>query len=125
MGILYDTSVVWRAAISRAGNIVGRLVLALPVRDLTTGYRAVRRKVLESIPLSEDGFTIQLESVAKAAAAGFRIVEVPITLETRRHGESHMNYTLGLFADYFRLLMRCRRWIREGRTTLLVPERGE
>jgi len=112
----------WRAAISRAGNIVGRLVLALPVRDLTTGYRAVRRKVLESIPLSEDGFTIQLESVAKAAAAGFRIVEVPITLETRRHGESHMNYTLGLFADYFRLLMRCRRWIREGRTAVLAGD---
>lgn len=113
----------WRAAISRAGNVVGRLVLALPVRDLTTGYRAMRRTVLESVALSEDGFTIQLESVVKAAAAGFRLAEVPITLETRRHGESHMNYTVGLFADYFRLLMNCRRWIREGRTSVLAAER--
>ena len=114
---------VWRAEISRAGNVLGRLVLALPVRDLTTGYRAMRRTVLESVALGEDGFTIQLESVVKAAAAGFRLAEVPITLETRRHGESHMNYTLRLFADYYRLLMKCRRWIREGRPAALVAER--
>jgi len=115
----------WRAEISRAGNVLGRLVLALPVRDLTTGYRAMRRRVLESVSLGEDNFTIQLESVVKAAAAGFRVVEVPITLGTRRHGQSHMNYTLGLFVDYFRLLMKCRRWIREGRSAVLAEQSGQ
>ena len=114
---------LWRAAISRAGNLVGRFVLALPVSDLTTGYRAIRRSVLESIALGEDGFTIQLESVVKAAAAGFQIVEVPITLGTRRHGESHMRYTVDLLLNYYRLLMKCRRWMREGRAAVPVEQR--
>ena len=114
---------LWRAAISRAGNLFGRFMLALPVTDLTTGYRAIRRRVLESIALGEDGFTIQLESVVKAAAAGFQIVEVPITLGTRRHGESHMRYTAGLLLNYYRLLMKCRRWMREGRAAVPVEQR--
>jgi dolichol-phosphate mannosyltransferase len=114
---------LWRAAISRAGNLFGRFVLAIPVTDLTTGYRAMRRTVLESIALGEDGFTIQLESVAKAAAAGFQIAEVPITLGTRHHGESHMRYTAGLLVNYYRLLMKCRRWMREGRAAVPVEQR--
>jgi dolichol-phosphate mannosyltransferase len=103
---------LWRVLVSRAGNSFGRTVLGLPARDLTTGYRAMRREVLESIVLGEDGFTIQLESVAKAYAAGFTIVEVPILLGTRRHGRSHMNYNAALFRDYWRLLMACRGRLR-------------
>lgn len=106
---------IWRAAISRAGNLFGRLVLRIPIRDLTTGYRAMRRQVLEAVTLGEDGFTIQLEAIVKAYALGFRIVEVPIVLETRRFGASHMRYSFSLFRDYYRLLMRCRQWLREGR----------
>ena len=104
---------LWRVAISRAGNGFGRRVLRLPMRDLTTGYRAIRRRVLESVVLGEDGFTIQLESVVKAYAAGYKIVEVPIVLGTRRYGRSSMSYTAQLFRDYWRLLMACRRWLRE------------
>ena len=106
----------WRVAISHAGNAFGRIVLRVPFRDLTTGYRAVRRGVLETVALGTDGFAIQLESVVKAAAAGFRVVEVPITLETRRHGESHMRYTPALIRDYWVLLLACRRWLRHGRS---------
>jgi dolichol-phosphate mannosyltransferase len=105
----------WRAAISRAGNAVGRAVLGMRVRDLTTGYRAARRRVLDAITLTEDGFTIQLEAVVKAHAAGFRIIEVPIILSTRRHGTSHMFYSPALFVRYYRLLMKCRGWVREAR----------
>ena len=103
---------LWRALISRIGNQFGRSVLGLHVTDLTTGYRAVRLRVLDALALGEDGFTIQLESVVKAHAAGFAIVEVPIVLGTRKHGTSHMNYTPRLFADYWRLLMASRRWLR-------------
>ena len=71
----------------------------------------MRRRVLDVIVLGEDGFTIQLESVIKAYAAGFRVAEVPIMLGTRLHGTSHMNYNPRLFRDYFRLLQSCRRWV--------------
>ena len=90
-------------------------MLGVPFRDLTTGYRAIRREVLQNVQLGEDGFTIQLESVIRAHAAGFRVAEVPIVLGTRRHGESHMSYSAQLFKDYWRLLMSCRGWIKEGR----------
>ena len=103
----------WRAFISRVGNAFGRRLLRLPIRDLTTGFRAMRCAVLETIVLGQDGFAIQLESVVKAYAAGFKIVEVPIVLRTRRHGTSHMSYSARLFADYWRLLMSCRRWLRQ------------
>ena len=102
---------LWRTSISRAGNSFGRRLLGLPFRDLTTGFRAMRRRVLDVIVLGEDGFTIQLESVIKAYAAGFRVTEVPIILGTRLHGTSHMNYNPRLFRDYFRLLQSCRRWV--------------
>lgn len=105
----------WRVLISRTGNLVGRTVLGLRPRDLTTGYRAFRREVLELLPLEEDSFAIQLEAVVKASAAGYRVVEVPIVLGTRKHGASHMNYSAKLFATYFRLLLKCRRWLSEGR----------
>jgi dolichol-phosphate mannosyltransferase len=104
---------LWRVALSRAGNAFGRSVLGVPFHDLTTGYRAFRSEVLRAIRLGEDGFTIQLESVIRAHAAGFRVVEVPIVLGTRRHGESNMHYSMALFKGYWRLLMDCRRWLRE------------
>lgn len=103
----------WRVLISDLGNRFGRLALGVPFRDLTTGYRAIRRDVLTDIQLGEDGFTIQLEAVIRAHAAGYRVVEVPIRLGTRRHGESHMTYSLALFQSYWRLLRSCRRWMRE------------
>lgn len=106
---------LWRRTISRLGNEFGRVVLRVPFRDLTTGYRAVRREVLERIRLGEDGFTIQLESVIRAHAAGYRVAEAPIVLGTRRHGESHMSYNVQLFKDYWRLLRSCRRWLNEAR----------
>jgi len=103
---------LWRRLVSRLGNRFGRRVLGLALTDLTTGYRAMRTRVFDALTLGEDGFTIQLESVVKAHAAGFRIVEVPIVLGTRKHGKSHMSYTPRLFTDYWRLLMSSRRWLR-------------
>jgi dolichol-phosphate mannosyltransferase len=111
----------WRVAISRMGNLFGRIMLGIKVRDMTTGYRAVARRVLDCLTLTEDNFTIQLEAVVKAAAAGFTIVEVPIILSTRRHGASHMYYSPELFATYCRLLLRCRQWLREGGTVGRCP----
>jgi dolichol-phosphate mannosyltransferase len=106
----------WRVAVSKLGNSFGRLVLGMPVRDMTTGYRAMRRTVLEALTLTENNFTVQLEAIVKAFAAGFRIAEEPIILSTRRHGVSHMYYSPALFAGYWRLLLKCRQWLRDGRS---------
>jgi dolichol-phosphate mannosyltransferase len=103
----------WRVWISQAGNVIGRHYLGVGVRDLTSGFRAFRIEALKGIRLGEEGFTIQLESLIKAIAHGASVVEVPIILGVRVHGESHMAYSAGLFRDYWQLLLSCKRWLRD------------
>jgi dolichol-phosphate mannosyltransferase len=106
---------LWRVAISRGANTLGRRLLRLPTRDLTTGYRALGRRALDRLRFGENSFAIQLEVAASAAVSGLRIVEVPIVLEVRRHGTSHMRYTPRLFLNYWRVLRRCRQELRDCR----------
>jgi glycosyltransferase involved in cell wall biosynthesis len=95
-----------RAAISQVGNTVGRLLMAVPVLDMTSGYRAYRREVLEAIDLREPGFGIQLEAAVLAQQAGFRLAEVPIVLRVRAHGYSKMVYNRAFWQSYLQLFVR-------------------
>ena len=70
-----------RQALSRAGNAYARGVLGLPWRDLTGGFKAFRAEVLRAVPLGAvraRGYAFQVELTWRAAAAGARVVEVPI-----------------------------------------------
>jgi len=83
-----------RKAISRGGSTYARLLLGLPVQDLTGGFKCFRREVLESIPLgsvSSRGYAFQVEMTYRAAQAGFTIVEIPICFHERRAGASKMS----------------------------------
>ena len=83
-----------RAALSRAGNAYTRMLLGIPVRDATGGYRAYRREVLERIDLggvASAGYCFQVDLLWRAYGAGFRIVEVPIRFVERVHGTSKMS----------------------------------
>jgi dolichol-phosphate mannosyltransferase len=95
-----------RRAISVVGNRVARRLLGVPVGDLTSGFRAARIAVLRTITLQEHGFGIQMEGSVKAYRAGFRVVEVPITLGVRKSGYSKMAYTRSFWLGYGRLLAR-------------------
>lgn len=83
-----------RKAISRGGSTYSRILLGLPVRDLTGGFKCFRREVLEAIPLgsiSSRGYAFQVELTYRAAQAGFRIAEIPIVFHERRAGASKMS----------------------------------
>ena len=83
-----------RELLSRGGNAYARLLLRLPVRDATGGFRAYRRQVLEAIPLgavASAGYCFQVDVLLRAWRAGFRVVEVPITFVERVAGVSKMN----------------------------------
>jgi dolichol-phosphate mannosyltransferase len=80
-----------REAISRGGNLYARLLLGIPVRDATGGFRAFRRTTLESLDLAEVrsiGYCFQTDLVWRATQAGLRVVEVPIAFVERVRGES-------------------------------------
>jgi dolichol-phosphate mannosyltransferase len=82
-----------RRAVSTAGSWYARLVLGLPFRDLTGGFKCFRREVLERIDLdsvSSLGYAFQIETTFRAVRAGFRVVEVPITFTDREVGGSKM-----------------------------------
>ena len=79
---------------SRVGSAYAQVALGLPYRDLTGGYKVIRREVLESIDLgstASHGYAFQVELTYRAARAGFRIEEVPIQFRDRRAGNSKMS----------------------------------
>jgi dolichol-phosphate mannosyltransferase len=83
-----------RELISRGGNLYARLALGVPLRDITGGYRAFRREVLEGIDyagVASQGYCFQVDLAWRALRAGFRVVEVPISFADRERGESKMD----------------------------------
>jgi dolichol-phosphate mannosyltransferase len=82
-----------RRVVSRAGSWYARLVLGLPFRDLTGGFKCFRREVLERIDLdslNSLGYAFQIETTYRAVRAGFRVVEIPIAFTDRETGGSKM-----------------------------------
>jgi dolichol-phosphate mannosyltransferase len=82
-----------RRTISRWGSRYARAVLGMRVHDMTSGFKCWRRGALEGIDLASvgsHGYAFQVEMTYRADAAGFTVVEVPITFRDRRVGESKM-----------------------------------
>lgn len=86
-----------RQWLSRGGNLYCRFALGVALRDITGGYRAYRRCVLEKLTLDEvasQGYCFQVDLAWRAARAGFRVLEVPITFTERALGQSKMSGTI-------------------------------
>lgn len=84
---------LFRRLISRGGGFYARLLLTLDIRDLTAGFVAWRREVLQSLDLDAvdaSGYVFQIELKYRAHRQGFRILEVPIVFPDRTVGESKM-----------------------------------
>ncbi|MEV0587258.1 polyprenol monophosphomannose synthase [Nonomuraea sp. NPDC050310] len=83
-----------REFLSRGANVYTRLMLGLPVRDATAGFRAYRASTLEKIGLSDvdsQGYCFQVDLTLRTDRNGLRIVEVPITFVERTVGTSKMS----------------------------------
>ena len=101
-----------RRMLSRGGSAYARLVLGVPVRDLTGGFKCFHRRVLETIDLDgvhADGYGFQIELTYRAVQAGFTVAEVPITFRERRVGRSKMTARIALEAVWKVPALRLRR----------------
>ena len=90
-----------RRAVSRGGGLYARTILGIPIRDLTGGFKCMRREVLESVELDTvraDGYGFQIEVTYRAVRAGFRVVEVPIVFADREAGTSKMSAEIAVEA---------------------------
>lgn len=83
-----------REILSRGGNTYTRLMLGMPLRDATGGYRAFRAGTLRRLDLDEvasQGYCFQVDLAWRAFRAGLTVVEVPITFVEREEGTSKMS----------------------------------
>jgi dolichol-phosphate mannosyltransferase len=88
---------LWRKALSAFGNTYARLILRLPVRDATGGFRAWRRRTLMGMPLERirsNGYSFQVEMTYVAHRLGYTFQEVPIYFADRRWGISKMSFKI-------------------------------
>jgi dolichol-phosphate mannosyltransferase len=83
-----------RRFVSYGGCLYARIILGLPQRDLTGGFKVLHRRVLEAIELDSvrsQGYVFQIEVTYRAVLAGFRVEEVPIVFRERDVGTSKMS----------------------------------
>ena len=94
-----------RRLISRGGNLYARIMLGIPTRDATAGFRAFRAEALRRLPYRDaeaSGYGFQVEMAWRAHQLGLRIAEVPISFRDRTRGQSKMG--LRIVAEAMRLV---------------------
>jgi hypothetical protein len=93
-----------KGKIAQVGNLLfdtGILFLTgKRIADSQTGFRAIKKGVLESLNLESDGYEIETELTVKSLKKGFKFKEVPITAQPRRFYASRIK----TLADSFRIL---------------------
>ena len=83
-----------RHIISKGGSLYSRTILGLPIKDLTSGYKAFTRRALEAIDIDDihsNGYSFQIEMTYRALRKGMRVKEVPIIFVDRTAGKSKMS----------------------------------
>ncbi|GAB77168.1 dolichol-phosphate mannosyltransferase [Austwickia chelonae] len=83
-----------RKALSVYGNLYIAVLLGMPVRDATAGFRVYRTDALRMMGLEHvesHGYCFQTDLTWKAVKAGLEIVEVPIMFVEREIGDSKMS----------------------------------
>jgi dolichol-phosphate mannosyltransferase len=107
---------IQRLLLSYSANVYARIVTGLPVWDATGGFKCFRRRVLESIDLSEvrsNGYAFQIEMSFRAWKQRFRIVEIPIVFVDRTEGQSKMSGSIVREAIW--MVWRLRFWAMTGK----------
>lgn len=83
-----------RKLISTCGSLYSRLILGIPIRDVTGGYRAFKRSTLEQLDFNSVesvGYGFQVDMLWRVCQKGLKVVEVPITFVEREFGASKMS----------------------------------
>ena len=83
-----------RLMLSYGASLYVRAITRMPVYDVTAGFVAWHRRVLDALDLSavrSNGYSFQVEMKYRAWSRHFRLVEVPIVFTERAEGQSKMS----------------------------------
>ena len=87
---------IHRRMLSRAANGFVHALFRLPAADCTSGFRAYRRRALESVPWAQvrsTGYSFLVESLFWISRIpGVRVTEVPICFRDRDEGKSKLGW---------------------------------
>lgn len=111
-----------RLVLSKTANTYSRLLLGVGIHDITAGYRAYRRGVLEKIDLDavdSKGYCFQIDLTWRAVNNGFTVTEVPITFTERELGVSKMSGS-----NIREAMVKVARWGIGGRMNRLRNSQG-
>lgn len=103
-----------RILLSYFGNLYVRKVTRLPISDTTGGFRCMRSRLLERIPLDRmrsEGYAFQIELNYRFVVLGARIKEIPFFFLDRTRGESKLTLRIGLEALWIAWWLRIARAI--------------
>lgn len=87
-------------------NITIMFMTGVQVTDSQSGFRALKKNVIEEMNLQSDGYEIETEITVKSLRNGFRFREKPISCERRRYDTSKIK----IIRDGIRILktiIRC------------------
>ena len=99
-----------RAAISRMGNQIARLLFGVGLRDCTNGFRAVRVSILTRMNLREGGFPIIVEELYQAKFLASSFSEIPVVLTSRQEDlrPTSFGYRPSVFFKYLKYALKAR-----------------
>jgi glycosyltransferase involved in cell wall biosynthesis len=90
--------------LNRLGNILFNIAIMILtgklITDSQTGFRAFKKRALQSVDLQSIGYEIETELTVKGLKNGFVVKEVPIRCEKRQSGKSKIR----ILFDGFRIL---------------------
>lgn len=98
-----------RRALSKTANIFSKALLRLPVNDLTSGFKVIKRTVLEEInfnTITSKGYSFQIEMIYRVCSAGFRVIEYPIVFNDRNNEKSKMSFGI-IIEAFFKVVFLC------------------
>ncbi len=82
-------------------NYFIQMLTGVAITDSQSGYRAMKRQVLQTQKPKSGGYEIESEMLVKTAKHGFRVAEVPISFEQRTYGRSGVDPLI----DGFKILI--------------------
>jgi len=92
-----------REYLSRSANRYTNTMLALKVKDATSGFRIYESALLKKMNLStikSEGYCFQIEMTRRAVVSGGSVAEIPINFIERSHGESKMSVGIAVEAVF-------------------------
>jgi dolichol-phosphate mannosyltransferase len=92
-----------REYLSRSANRYTNTMLALKVKDATSGFRIYESALLKKMNLStikSEGYCFQIEMTRRAVTSGGSVAEIPINFIERAYGESKMSVAIAVEAVF-------------------------